>query len=343
MRNDAGYFTGGSWRTILLFAFYAGFITFSVFSQQKQTITAGVLIEANGNTYHGYGLAGGVSLDYGFTDSIAAGIKADFGSDFYAVSSLEAQAFGRFYFHIIPTPFPLFAQAGAGLVYLFDGEKKVPSVLGDGAIGIRFPVKNFYTEQYVRFGWPHGIGFGLAIGYRFNLKRAPVTLELPQEKEAEEGIKPAEKEAETAEETRPAEEEAETAEPVNIDYLESLEIIFPPNQVAFETAEGNWLYILEENIAAVNLIARFLMERPEYSVSLLGRANPVERTRAEERERLLPISRRRAEYVKNRLIDLGVEAERISVSGAGGQGADSENLTRNRRVEFKFSLNQGHN
>jgi hypothetical protein len=153
-------------------------LAFSVFAQEKNTISAGVLVEANANTRHGYGLAGGIIGDYGFTDWFAAGVKLDYGTDFYDVSSFEALAFGRFYLQPSFMPFPLFAQVGAGFISLYEDDRSVASVLADGSLGIRFPIKNFYTEQYVRFGWPTGFGFGLAIGYRFN-RKAPPPLETP--------------------------------------------------------------------------------------------------------------------------------------------------------------------
>jgi outer membrane protein OmpA-like peptidoglycan-associated protein len=322
------------------------FLALSVFPQQN-SFSLGLFPEANANTRRGYGLAGGIVADYGITDRIAAGLKVDFGSDFYDVSSFEALAFGRYYFFNTPPFFSLFVQAGTGLVMLFEGDRMVPSVLGDGALGVRFPIKKFYTEQYIRFGWPTGFGFGLVVGYRFGLKPPPPAPEpepviLPPPPSGPEPTPPPVPEPEPAmlsleslpEPVMPPPEPLPEEAPVVIP--EGLEIFFPPNVARFTEGGSAWLPFHNHNTVVLNAIAGFLKDHAEYSIHITGHANPVLGTKEEETGKLVPMSIDRAEFVRDELVYLGIDAGRISVSGAGGTAAKPGDLQKNRRVEFRF-------
>jgi outer membrane protein OmpA-like peptidoglycan-associated protein len=319
--------------------FLLSLFVFSVWGQEKKNISTGLLVEANANTRHGYGLAGGITGDYGITDNFALGIKGDYGTDFYDVSSVEALAFGRYYFLNTPFSFPFFLQAGAGLSMLLEGDKSVSTVLGEGGLGIRFPIKKFYTEQYLRFGWPFGFGFGIVFGYRFDLKSSrpdireqqheggpaipdpvlpePVLYELPEEPEEPEPV--------------------EEPEPPELESLTRMEIFFVADMADFESLLETRLKTFEDNTKALNAIASFLKAHGDYSLTITGHANPVEKTAAEEEASLRPLSLQRAEYVKARLVDLGINPGRISATGAGGREADPQNAVRNRRVDFSFA------
>jgi outer membrane protein OmpA-like peptidoglycan-associated protein len=309
--------------------------TFPVSGQEKNTISTGVLVEANANTRHGYGLAGGIIGDYGITDNFALGIKGDFGTDFYDVSSVEALAFGRYYFLNTPLSFPFFLQAGAGLSMLFEGDKSVPTVLGEGGIGIRFPIKKFYTEQYLRFGWPFGFGFGIVVGYRFGFKPSLPDIRDWQHEggtSIPDPVLPEPVLYEPPEEPKPPEE----PEPPELESLKSMEIIFIANMADFESLGEAHLKTFEDNINVLNAVAYFLKAHEDYTLTITGHANPVEKTPTEEEESLRPLSLQRAEYVKARLVNFGIDPERISVAGAGGQGADPQNIVRNRKANFSF-------
>ncbi|MDR1306386.1 MAG: hypothetical protein LBK74_02280 [Treponema sp.] len=281
-----------------------GLVSFA-FGQEQKTVSAGLLVEANANTRHGYGLAGGLTGDYGITGALAAGIKLDYGSDFYDVSSFEALGFARYYF-LKTLPFPLFVQAGAGLITLFEGDRRVSSVLADGSLGIRFPIKKFYTEQYVRFGWPTGFGFGLVIGYRFDLKKPRSAHAPPEEKD-----------------------------PEFLAGITNMEVIFPPNQADFDSRGPEYQALRDHNFYVLDRLVRFLKDNPGYTLYIVGRANPVTRTNAEESGILQPLSRRRADYVRGKLIELGIEGERLVSLGEGGLEALPDNAARNRRVTFR--------
>jgi outer membrane protein OmpA-like peptidoglycan-associated protein len=340
-------------------AVFLCFLVLSVFpvsGQEKKTISAGLLVEANANTRHGYGLAGGVTAEYGITDNFALGIRGDYGTDFYEVSSVEALAFGRYYFLNTPLTFPLFLQAGAGLSMLFEEDRSVSTVLGEGGIGIRFPIKKFYTEQYLRFGWPFGFGFGMVVGYRFDLKSSqPDIRERQRESETtipdpllpepgshelleKPGYNELLKEPESAQDPNPRKEPepVEEPEPPELESLRSMEIIFISNMADFESMGNAHLKTFEDNIHVLSAIADFLKDRQDYTLTITGHANPVEKTAKEEEESLRPLSLKRAEYVKARLVKLGVDSERLSTVGAGGQETDPKTPARNRRVNFSF-------
>jgi outer membrane protein OmpA-like peptidoglycan-associated protein len=306
-----------------VFFFFLLFLpVFSVPGQEKNTLSAGILVEANANTRHGYGLAGGLTADYGITNNFALGIKGDFGTDFYDVSSAEALAFGRYYFLNTPLGYPLFVQAGAGLSMLFEKDQSVMTALGEGGIGIRFPIKKFYTEQYLRFGWPAGFGFGIALGYRFDLKPSRPNV---QEQRQEDGpVVP-----------DPVLPEPVFYEPPELEFLRNAKIIFSADLANFESME-NYPEIFENNINILHTAASFLTARPDYTLTITGHANPVLKTEAEDEESLRPLSLQRAEYIKARLVSLGIEPERISTAGVGGQNADPLDVQYNSRVDFSF-------
>jgi outer membrane protein OmpA-like peptidoglycan-associated protein len=104
----------------------------------------------------------------------------------------------------------------------------------------------------------------------------------------------------------------------------------------FESLLEAQLKTFEDNTRVLNAVASFLKARADYSLTITGHANPVENTGTEEEESLMPLSLQRAEYVKARLVDLGIAPGRISAIGTGGRGADPRNAVRNRRADFSF-------
>jgi len=83
---------------------------------------------------------------------------------------------------------------------------------------------------------------------------------------------------------------------------------------------------------------------PDYKIQIEGHANNMITHSEEARQReqdqvLVPLSLSRAESVKEGLVELGIEDERISCTGIGGAVPlfpieDRANLWKNRRVEF---------
>lgn len=100
---------------------------------------------------------------------------------------------------------------------------------------------------------------------------------------------------------------------------------------------------LQKNLQTLRDLARVLKRFPEYDITIEGHAvhqvfDPVGKA-VEQSDELLPLSEGRAEEVRQALIILGIERDRLSAVGYGGARPivpheDFENQWRNRRVEF---------
>jgi flagellar motor protein MotB len=118
-------------------------------------------------------------------------------------------------------------------------------------------------------------------------------------------------------------------------------IVFGSNSAGFnglseeDKANNDWI---------LRRIAQVLQKFSGYHVTVEGHANytvPPEQTRQRQREslELKTLSRARAMTIVNYLVDLGVERERLSSEGIGGDRPivafeDRDNWWKNRRVEF---------
>lgn len=128
-------------------------------------------------------------------------------------------------------------------------------------------------------------------------------------------------------------------------------IIFRSDNADFKT-KNEVKNGLDPNVAANNervlkRIAEILNKFKEYKVTVEGHANRVTDNEAEETEdnpklwgpALIPLSGKRAEFVKDYLVKKGVSASRLSTIGKGGTELvvdykDKDNNWKNRRVEF---------
>jgi hypothetical protein len=100
----------------------------------------------------------------------------------------------------------------------------------------------------------------------------------------------------------------------------------------------------EKDMDIVSRLSRMLARFPEYKILIEGHANMVnweseELSRREQVEELLPLSLSRAEKVRDLLVMLGIDRERLEVAGMGGESplvpfGDEEQNWKNRRVEF---------
>ncbi|MCR5219359.1 FlgD immunoglobulin-like domain containing protein [Treponema sp.] len=103
----------------------------------------------------------------------------------------------------------------------------------------------------------------------------------------------------------------------------------------------------KNNERVINRIAEILKKFSDYKVVVVGHANPSTNDPAEETTdnpskwgpALGPLSLKRAEFVKNQLIKLGVSKSRLGAEGKGGTEpvADTKDKSvnwKNRRVEF---------
>ncbi|MBI9109516.1 MAG: OmpA family protein [Spirochaetales bacterium] len=119
-------------------------------------------------------------------------------------------------------------------------------------------------------------------------------------------------------------------------------IIFPPQSADFS------LLKLQDDIDKNNQILNRLFEIfkrfSAYSIHIEGHANAEhwqtkETLNLEQENELLPLSLERAELIREKLIKLGIEEDRLSVEGLGAAlpivpFADTQNNWKNRRVEF---------
>ena len=119
-------------------------------------------------------------------------------------------------------------------------------------------------------------------------------------------------------------------------------IIFRSNHADFKTADeaaGSQVTKAQaaNNVRVLKRVAEILKKFPDYTVTVVGHAN---KTGAKgEDETLQNLSNSRAAFVKERLVEYGIKADRLSSEGKGGsqpvaEFSDTANWWKNRRVEF---------
>lgn len=128
-------------------------------------------------------------------------------------------------------------------------------------------------------------------------------------------------------------------------------IIFRSDNADFKTskevARGLDPAIAANNERVLKRIAEILTKFKDYKVTIAGHANRLTDLEAEETEdnmrqwgpALIPLSAKRAEFVKDYLVKKGINANRLSTVGKGGTELvvdykDKDNNWKNRRVEF---------
>ncbi|HUX41623.1 MAG TPA: OmpA family protein [Rectinemataceae bacterium] len=118
--------------------------------------------------------------------------------------------------------------------------------------------------------------------------------------------------------------------------------------IVFKAFTADWTDVppdrAQRNVTTLNLLAEKLKKFPGYQIRMVGHAvminwdDPV-KGRAEQTEVLVPLSKARAEAIRQALIERGIEASRMSAEGQGAldpivPDSDFENRWKNRRVEF---------
>ncbi len=118
-------------------------------------------------------------------------------------------------------------------------------------------------------------------------------------------------------------------------------ITFAPNTADFiNVAEDR----RQQNLQTLDRLAEKLRRYPGYQITVEGHANMVywfdeERGRREHEQVLLPLSRERAEAIRDALVTRGIPRARMETRGVGGNDpvepfSDTVNRWKNRRVEF---------
>lgn len=114
---------------------------------------------------------------------------------------------------------------------------------------------------------------------------------------------------------------------------EPLYIVFPANSADLKTVRTKMGI---DNSQVFTKVAQLLAENPTYRILVDGHANPVMKTKAEEKDALKPLSTKRAEAAADFLVTYyGIDRSRLILSGAGGTypfGNSDPSL--NRRVSF---------
>lgn len=134
------------------------------------SVSAG--LEANNNHSDGIALGMQVQADYRVFPFLAAGARGGFSSNFSFSNTVEGGGFVRFMLPLWGLRF--FAEAGAGVswIFLYEGNMAVP--LYGGALGVRIPLGargGIYLEPAARVGVPFLWGAGVSIGKDFSTGR----------------------------------------------------------------------------------------------------------------------------------------------------------------------------
>lgn len=127
-------------------------------------------------------------------------------------------------------------------------------------------------------------------------------------------------------------------------------ILFRANHADFKTAKeapGSKITVeqAQNNERVLKRVAEVLQKFPDYTITIVGHANNTTGTEAEETSTangnipLIPLSKDRADFVKSRLVEYGIDERRMKTEGKGGRERiaalnDRENWWKNRRVEF---------
>ncbi|MCQ2576476.1 MAG: OmpA family protein [Treponema sp.] len=125
-------------------------------------------------------------------------------------------------------------------------------------------------------------------------------------------------------------------------------IIFESDAANFQTANAKLTEAqVKKNLDILNRIAEILKKFPDYKVTIQGHANRISDNVDEETvdnlrvwgRALQPLSKERADAIKDYLKKKGVNANNVTTEGMGGtkpvvDPKDSDNNWKNRRVEF---------
>jgi gliding motility-associated-like protein len=114
-------------------------------------------------------------------------------------------------------------------------------------------------------------------------------------------------------------------------------IVFEPNSPRIVLGGVSDVGVRNQQI--LERLVQVFDKYPQYRIIIEGHANNVSGTEREEVEELLPLSEGRAQAVKDQMVALGMDPDRIDIIGRGGRFplvpfSDEENRWKNRRVEF---------
>jgi len=99
-----------------------------------------------------------------------------------------------------------------------------------------------------------------------------------------------------------------------------------------------------KNQATLQRLSEIFKKYSKYRIQIEGHANLVNfdnpaKAKVEQEQELLPLSKKRADSIRDALVSLGIDAGRITTVGIGAAApvvpfSDLDNRWKNRRVEF---------
>lgn len=118
-------------------------------------------------------------------------------------------------------------------------------------------------------------------------------------------------------------------------------IEFPANSARLNDAQA--ASFLEQNRKVLTRLAQIIQKFPDYGIVIEGHSNATRWQTArsleeEQKKELVPLSEFRAQAVKDALVELGIQEQRMKIVGMGASKPlvpfDSPDKAKNRRVEF---------
>jgi len=210
-------------------------------------------------------------------------------------------------------PVNLFLQGGIGMLTIYKGTDTLfgnisdnrGSFLAELAAGVTIPLSSrWHIEPSVRGGYPHIMGASITAGYKFPM---PQRIKRGNLAYSDEVVKR-----------------------ILIAGIDS--IMFGPDTDQYNADIDQ--AVKDRNETILNSIAVLLKKNPDFRVRIEGHANPVKNT-PDEVERLITLSKMRANTVAEKLKTLGVKDEQMFVFGFGGAKTISYDIPNmNRRVEL---------
>jgi hypothetical protein len=221
----------------------------------------------------------------------------------------------------------IFIQGGLGMLAAYRGEDTPfsdvtmtrGSLMADAALGVTIPLNpRWHIEPAVRGGYPHIVGGGITVGYKFPLPEKTKYEKTPPEIQTVEIIR-----------TLPPNE---IIKRIMISAVEF--ILFGPDIGRYNVGIDRDAQGLNELV--LNNIAKTLKDNPDYRVRIEGHANPVT-TDPHEADELMALSTMRANVVAEQLKARGINEAQMVVIAFGGTRtvtSDHDIWNRNRRVEM---------
>jgi outer membrane protein OmpA-like peptidoglycan-associated protein len=288
------------------------------------------------------------------------------------ILAFEGQAYVRWNFLRLgrpANPVLVFLQGGVGILAANqeadtlskDAAELRNSVMGEFNAGLTIPIaSNWHIEPSIRWGYPHIAGFTITAGYKFplfhrtknrevlpvyekqpsfNYERPPASNYEWQPVQNYENQPSSDYEEEPVSEIEIAQAAPEPETQQSLEEFLKDKIVTRVDSILFGPDSGQYNERVDQNTrnlneAALNNIAKTLIENPGLRVRIEGHANPTTNDPGET-ESLMILSRMRADTIAGKLREKGVSEEQMVISAFGGSKTVTKNvMNMNRRVEL---------